>query len=159
VSADPNHQVALLEFRLDQGRFAIACELVAEVLPMLPIRELPGAPPAIVGVISIRGVLLPLLDPRPRLGHAPWRACVDAHIVSAFAGGRSVGLVVDSADDVFTVAWGAICRPGVLEPQLQVPYALGLVGRDNGQVVVLDLDALVTHDEWKGVVRAVDRAS
>lgn len=149
-------EVSLLEFRLEGQRFGVACDLVAEVLPMLPVRRLPGAPEVILGVVSVRGTLLPLLDPRPRLGLAPWLTSITAHIVWVRAGGRSLGLVVDSAEDVFSVPWKDICRPGELEPR--VPYALGLVHRDVGEVVVIDVDALVTHDEWGGVARAVDDA-
>lgn len=149
-------EVSLLEFLLDGQSFGIACALVSEVLPMLPLRALPGAPPALLGVVSRRGALLPLLDPRPRLGLSAWAPTAAAHIVAVQAGGREVGLVVDAAERVFTVPWKEVCLPGALEPR--VPYSLGLVRRAGVDVVVVDLDALVTHDEWKRVGEALELA-
>ena len=150
-------EVALLEFRLGGKRFGIACELVVEMLPLLPVHTLPGAPAVLLGVASVRWELLPLLDPRPRLGLPRWTPCLSAHIISVRAAGRSLGLVVDSGEEVYTVPWKAVCRPGDLEPR--VPYALGVVQRPDGPVLVVDVDALVTHDEWSGVVHAIDAGS
>ena len=156
MSPVASDEMSLLEFRLDGHRFGIACDLVVEVLPMLPVSQLPLAPEAILGVVSVRGTLLPLLDPRPRLGLAGWVASSSAHIVWVRAGDRAVGLVVDSAEDVFSVQLKNVCRPGALEPR--VPYSLALVRRGSVEVVVIDIDALVTHDEWRGVANAIDGA-
>lgn len=139
-------QLTLVEFNLGEGRYGIACDLVTEVLPMLAVRQLPRAPGAIVGVATVRGSLLPLLDPRGRLGLAAWEPTVHAHILAVKAGGKTVGLVVDSAEDVFTVPLGQICKPGGLTPK--VPYGIGLVKRPRGDLVLVDLDALVSDDEW-----------
>lgn len=138
--------MTLVEFTLGGARFGIACELVVEVLPMLSVRKLPRAPEAIIGVATVRGSLLPLLDPRERLGLAPWVPTIHSHILSVTGGGKKLGLVVDSAEDVFTVPLADVCKPGGLTPK--VPYGMGLVKRPGGELVLIDLDALVNHDEW-----------
>lgn len=149
-------QLTVVGFTLGDRRFGIASDLVVEVLPMLPIRTLPGAPPAIVGVTSVRGQLLPLLDPGPRLGFEPCSVTPSSYIVSVRAADKRLGLVVDGADDVFSVPWKEVCKPGDLEPA--VPYGIGLVKHGSEDVVLVDLDALVNHDEWVGVHDAVRRA-
>lgn len=145
-------ELALLEFLLEGQRFAITCELVNEVLPMLPIRQLAGAPPAIIGVVPVRGSLLPLLDPRPRLDLPPWRPSLQAHILSLTSAGRRVGLVVDTAEDVFLASPDEICHPGALEPK--IPYQMGVLRRESRELLLLDLDALVNHDEWGIITHA-----
>lgn len=147
-----NQEITFLEFRLGRQRFAITCAQVVEVLPMLPMRPLAGAPPAVLGVATVRGGLLPLLDPRPRLGLPSWEPTSQAHIVSVSAAGRKLGLVVDSAEDIFQARTEEICRPGELEPR--VPYGIGVLQRGNVPLLLVDLDALVNHDEWGLLVRA-----
>jgi purine-binding chemotaxis protein CheW len=151
-----SHEVTLLEFRLGRQPFAIPCEQVVEVLPMLPIRQLVGAPAAILGVATVRGGLLPLLDPRVRLGLPAWEPTPHAHIISADAAQRKLGLVVDSADDVFQARLEDVCRPGDLEPR--VPYSIGILQRGAAQLLLVDLDAMVNHDEWGLLVRAATGA-
>jgi purine-binding chemotaxis protein CheW len=142
-----------LEVRLGSWRCALPCALIEEVLPMLPVQRLPTAPPSLVGTCSIRHKVLPLLDPRPRLGQPAWVPSPHAHIVVIRARDLSLGLVVDSAEEVFSSPLSALCRPGLLEPNLK--YGLGLLKREGGQVVVMDLEALVSDDEWTELKRAL----
>lgn len=149
----PTQQLTLLEFRIEPHRFAIACAQVREVLPMLPIRPLIGAPAAIVGVARVRDALLPLLDPRARLGLPERAPRVEDHIVVVECNGQRLGLVVDAAEDVFQASSGDVCHPGRLEPR--VAYSIGVVKRHDEELLLVDLDAMVHHDDWEEVGHAV----
>jgi chemotaxis-related protein WspB len=54
--------VLLLLFELDRQRYALDAAQVSEVLPLVDIRALPGAPPGVAGVIEYRGATVPVLD-------------------------------------------------------------------------------------------------
>ena len=49
-------------FHVGPERFAIDTASVAEVIPGIPARPVPGAPDALIGVIEYRGVVVPVLD-------------------------------------------------------------------------------------------------
>lgn len=136
----------LLQFRLEETSYAIASDLVEEVLPMLPIRQLPGAPESLLGVCTVRGEIIPVLDPRPRLGLEPWQPAVEAHLLSVRAAGKRAAIVVDEAEDVVTAQAAEICRPGAVAPK--VPYGMGVLRRGARDLLVLDLEALVNQDDW-----------
>ena len=51
-----------LLFRLGKDRYAIEASRVAEVLPMLEVKRIPQAPPAVRGAFDFRGTPVPLLD-------------------------------------------------------------------------------------------------
>ena len=51
-----------LLFRLGKDRYAIEAKQVAEVLPMLEVKRIPQAPPAVRGAFDFRGQPVPLLD-------------------------------------------------------------------------------------------------
>lgn len=58
--ADPK----LLVFRLGELVCAVEAQAVREVSPIRPVTRLPGAPPAVSGLVSVRGSLLPVVDGR-----------------------------------------------------------------------------------------------
>lgn len=51
-----------LLFQLGEERYALDVACVAEVLPLVGVRPIPQAPPAVAGVFSCRGTLLPVVD-------------------------------------------------------------------------------------------------
>ena len=51
-----------LLIRLGEDRFAIDADVVVEVIPLVRLRALPGAPPGSVGVMIFRGDAIPVVD-------------------------------------------------------------------------------------------------
>ncbi len=49
-------------FHVGPERFAIDTSSIAEVVPGIPARPVPGAPDAVTGVIEYRGIVVPVLD-------------------------------------------------------------------------------------------------
>ncbi|MHB8418121.1 MAG: chemotaxis protein CheW [Myxococcales bacterium] len=145
--------LTLVVFQLNDELFCIPSDIVTEVLPMLPLRQLPGAPSSIAGVARVRDRLLPILDPRPRLHLAPRGLSVDQQIVSVASGEQRLGLIVDSVEDVVSVPPNDICEAGKLERQ--VPYGIGLVRHGAKDMLLVDLEALILQAEWKVVSDAV----
>lgn len=72
-----------------------------EVLPALPLTVLPGAPGPVLGVANVRGTLVTVVDGRRIIGESD-RAAPDATILVDLRG-RSVGLAVDSVEDLVEV--------------------------------------------------------
>jgi purine-binding chemotaxis protein CheW len=70
-------------------------EVVDEVLRMVAIDELPGAPDVIVGVVDLRGHVVPVLDLRRRLGRPVRPQTLDDRLVSVVAGDVTMLVKVD----------------------------------------------------------------
>jgi purine-binding chemotaxis protein CheW len=128
----------LLVFRLGAERFALDLAAVDEVIEVPAAQRLPDAPPNVLGLASIRGVLVPVYDPRPTL-HVGDR--LDGAALLFLRDDRRVALAVDDVFDPIVVdeselraAPGMDASDGVL---------LGVVRRDDGLVAVLDADALL----------------
>lgn len=131
--------VRLLIFRLGDLRCAAELIRVREVLPtQLPTR-VPGAPPAVAGLINVRGVLVPLFDGRRALGQLPTS---DGAIMLVDIAGRPVGFAVDEVVDLITLRGGDWAQRSEL-PGVD-PRVVKGVGKHDGQALpVLDLDALL----------------
>jgi purine-binding chemotaxis protein CheW len=52
----------VLEFRLAQERYAVETKYVREVYPLKDLTPLPGTPPFVLGVVNVRGRILPVYD-------------------------------------------------------------------------------------------------
>ena len=54
-------------FQVGAERFAIDTTSITEVIPCIPARAVPAAPPALLGVIEYRGAVVPVLDGKHQL--------------------------------------------------------------------------------------------
>jgi chemotaxis signal transduction protein len=127
-----NSILRVLVWRAGPIRCGAEIERLREVLPPLPITPLPGAPPAVAGLVNVRGGLVTVVDVRALLGHPtdePGQA-----IVITSVRGRSVGLLVDEIGDLASVPDSAL-----------VPTEDGWEARLNGGAAIrlLDLDTLL----------------
>lgn len=106
--------LSLLLVRMGDRPCAIPCERVVEIVPRVNLDHIPDAPAAVLGVMNLRGRVVPVMDVRAHVaGHA-----VDVktyqHLVVIESGDRQVGLPVDDVQDVVEVSPAAIERPGEL---------------------------------------------
>ena len=127
-----NAAIALTLVRMGGRPCAIPCEHVVEVVPRVLLGHLPDAAPQVLGVINLRGDVVPVVDVRSKLagtGELPTPAY--QHLVIVRAGARQIGLAVDEVTDVRDVAAGAIERPS------------GVAGRPGPGIVRVDSDLVL----------------
>lgn len=90
----------LLIARLGAERIALAVESVREVVDAPHVTPLPLAPVGLAGQLTLRGVLVPVLDPGPLLGIGRADGGAGAALVLS---GCDAALWVDDAEDVWDV--------------------------------------------------------
>jgi purine-binding chemotaxis protein CheW len=97
-------EVQLCTFRVSGVDFAIDIMRVREIIPPAPLTPVPEAPSFVVGVIRLRGDVVPVVDLCRRLGlpaRAPTR---QAKYVVVKVAGRLLGLMVDEVCEVLRLA-------------------------------------------------------
>jgi purine-binding chemotaxis protein CheW len=92
----------LLLLRLGEHVYALPAEAVERVERMAALIPLPDAPAGIAGVLNLRGELLTVVDPRPRLGLPTPPPDPGQHLVVVANGGRYL-LWVDGVDRIVRV--------------------------------------------------------
>lgn len=133
-----------LTFLLGPEEYAIAIERVREVVKAPPITEVPRAPAHVLGVVTVRGEVVAVLDPRRRLG-LPGAPPVDGagRIVIVDGGDGACALLVDAVASVVRLPAGALepCPQGIGGPRAEL---LAGIGREGDRLfTVLDLGALL----------------
>ena len=101
----------LLEFTIDGDRYAVPVERVREIVRLRPITQVPRVPREILGVISLRGEIVQVMDLRTRLAAAAAPATRTSRIVVLHGDdGDVTGLLVDTVEQVLRVDESAFQR-------------------------------------------------
>lgn len=138
-------------FRLGDETFAINVMQVQEVLRMTEIAPVPGAPDFVLGIINLRGNVVTVIDTRCRIGLPSRDFDDDTRIVIIEAGSQVVGIVVDSVAEVMYVNESEIEAAPAVGSDESSKYIQGVVSRDNSITILMDLNKLLTDDEWMEV--------
>lgn len=72
-SSTPNASVAgkYLTFQVADEEYGIEINAVREIIGSLPITPVPGSPPEMMGVLNLRGKVIPVISMRTRFGRPP----------------------------------------------------------------------------------------
>lgn len=147
-------------FALDDQRYAVSLALVERIVRAVAVTTLPDGPDILLGVIDVRGRVVPVIDLRRKLG-LPGRHVVPAdHFLIVQANRRLVALVADEANGIVTLPLAAIAQSDAIYPGLKA--IRGVARLDDGLVVIHDLlqflsleeaaavDAAHQQEAWRG---------
>ncbi len=92
-----------LTFQLQNLQYAIGTDHVLEIFPLPELQIVPEIPSDILGVINLRGKILPVMHLRRRLGHAAPVCRVTDNVIVLECQGLQVGMIVDQVNEVCTI--------------------------------------------------------
>ena len=118
---------------------AIPCGQVVEIVPRVNLDRIPDAPAAVLGVMNLRGKVVPVMDVRPHVSGQPAHNQSYQHLVVVQAGSKQVGLVVDDVHEVLEVAEHDIEKPG----DLTGDKSPGVVRVENDMVLVISPEDVI----------------
>jgi purine-binding chemotaxis protein CheW len=101
----------------------------------------------VLGVINLRGSIVPVIDLRLRFGlekvpHDATTVIIVVH-VPGDRGERTVGMVVDAVADVYDVAGANILPPPEALGAVEKVFVRGLANQDGKMLILIDVDGLV----------------
>lgn len=139
---------AYVTFSLADETYAIDVLQVQEVLKMTEIAPVPGVPDYILGIINLRGDVVTVIDGRRRM-LLPYREPDDAsRIVVIDAGQQNVGILVDSVAEVVQISADAVDPAPAVGNDQTSRFILGVTSRDEGLTILIDLNKLLSDEEW-----------
>jgi purine-binding chemotaxis protein CheW len=141
--AEPVEREEFLTFRLAGDEYGVAIGRVTEVMRSAIITEVPRAPPDVLGVITVRGEVVAIFDPRRRLGLPPGKPADGGRLVIVDDGLGPCGLLVDAVVNVVRLPRGRLepCPQGI---NVAGADAMEGIGRDQERLfTVLDVAALL----------------
>jgi len=141
-----------LTFYLKQQYYAVPIESVREINQVLDITPVPQAPEYVVGVINLRGKVIPVVDLRMRLNmpsqdHSK-ETCI---IVVDGPDGAQVGVIVDSVSDVVHLGQEQIEPSPRVGDSSQNGYIMGVGKQDNRVLILVDIQKTVSVNDLPGL--------
>jgi purine-binding chemotaxis protein CheW len=153
----------LVTFRVGQAEFAIEIERVQEIIRTTEITPVPQAPAYVLGVLSLRNHLLPIIDLRARFGLAESHreltqadgsepskgAAADSKIVVVNQDGIVTGIRVDSVSEVLRVPRSKVEPPPRMVDATNAGWLKGVGKLNDGKrlIMLVDLAKLLSAEE------------
>lgn len=142
-----NHQedksgTEVLEFLLSGEIYVIDMEYIREVALLKEITYIPGTPPFILGIISLHGSILSIVDLRIVLGMPPKGLTDFNRIIVLSINEMTFGILADAIVRTRTINTDQISRP---PSTINGPEAVYLTGVLPGPTMVIDAWALLSN--------------
>ena len=138
-------------FRLDSEKYGIKVMQVQEVLRVTDIAPVPGAPDYVLGIINLRGNVVTVLDTRMRFGLPVAETDDNTRIVIIEAENQVVGILVDSVAEVVDLQSSDIETAPNVGNDESSKYIQGVSSLENELLILVDVNKLLTEDEWSEV--------
>jgi len=137
----------LIAFRIGEQEFCVNIMSVREIRGWTPATPLPHSPGYVLGVINLRGAVLPIMDLSRRLGMKPVEPSARHVIIVAQVRSKVVGLLVEAVSDILTVTDENIQPTPEISSDLERQYARGILAIDKRMICLIELGALFTDAE------------
>lgn len=127
--------------------YAVRSALVRQMEMVEHITPVPNAAPFVEGVVFSRGQVVPAVNLRQRFGFERAPHDLRSRLVVVAVGGRTVGLLVDSAREFVNIPAGGVQPPPDAVAGLSGKYLAGVARLGERLVLVLDLDEVLNFSE------------
>ena len=141
-SAD-DRKLELLCFRIDREEYAINILDIKEIIKPREVTEVPRVPSFISGIISLRGIITPILNMHKRLGLTLPPVTGRERVVVVRAGSELFGICVDEVKQVARIdATTLEPTPSVLDG-INREFVSGIGRFDGRMLILLNLEKLL----------------
>lgn len=149
-----NQITQYITFFLDQEEYALELLKIKEIIAFRPLTRVPRMGGFVKGILNLRGVILPVFDPREKFDLPPRPDNIHSVILILELAGRLVGLMVDNASDVIDLTPEAIQPTPAFSTPIQSDYIQGIGSVEDRLVILLNADRLLNDQE----IEALDKA-
>ncbi|AEH32687.1 chemotaxis protein CheW [Vibrio anguillarum] len=139
-------------FQLEEETYGINVMQVREVLRYTEIAPVPGAPDYVLGIINLRGNVVTVIDTRSRFGLMQGEITDNTRIIVIESERQVIGILVDSVAEVVYLRSSEIDTTPSVGTDESAKFIQGVSNRDGKLLILVDLNKLLTEDEWDEMV-------
>ncbi|MBP1862091.1 chemotaxis protein CheW [Rhizobium herbae] len=142
-----NDQIEIIAFRLQGQEFCVMTKAIREIRGWSPSTPVPRSPREMLGVMNLRGVVIPVIDLASKLGMAPTTPTERSAIVVAEIHTMVVGLLVDQVSDILSVKGSQIQAIPDVGISIDRSFSDGIITHDNSMICFLNLAGMFRADD------------
>lgn len=133
----------LVAFRVAEQDFCVDIMTVREIRGWTPATILPHAADYVMGVINLRGSVVPIVNLAQRLGLGPQEPNSRHVIIIVVIGAQIVGILVDAVSDILGVSQSTIQPTPNVSSDTTRAFVEGVIAVDDRMLRLLDLKAVL----------------
>lgn len=140
-----------LTFFMGDEEFGVNILSVQEIRGWDPVTPIPNAPRHVVGVMNLRGTVVPIVDLRrcfamPKVQYTEQTVVIILSVQAGPQHKKIIGVVVDAVSDVYNFDLNSIQPSPELSQSEQAQYVKGLGSTDSRMVILLELTGNLLAD-------------
>jgi len=136
-----------LTFRLGAEEYGIDILKVQEIRSYEQPTRIANAPAFVKGVVNLRGVIVPIVDLRVKLGCETVEYNSFTVVIVLNVRGRIVGAVVDSVSDVLELGRDAVKAAPEMSTAVDTSFITGIGSINERMLILMDIEALMSSTE------------
>jgi len=143
MTAQPAISDTYILFEIAGTTYAVHSQSVHQIEMVEHVTPLPNAPAFVDGLVFTRGQVIPALNLRARFGFERVPHTSRTRLLVVSSGGRTVGLIADTAREFMTISNNAIRPPGDSLAGLSGDYLQGTVTVNDRIILVVNLEEVI----------------
>ncbi len=132
----------MITFRVSGQEFGIDVMSVREIRVWTPATPIAYAPSYVVGMIDLRGVVLPIIDFAARLGFAPTQPSSRHAILVAEIGNQNIGLLVEGVSEILSVAADDVQNVPNVGSDTTREFVYGVLAKQKRMISLISIQGL-----------------
>ncbi len=149
------HDIQLACFVLGESLFAIDIMRIKEILLPQKLSGLPKSSDIFEGVINLRGTVIPVMDMRKLFGMPALPEGRVGKLLIVSLARQVLALTVDNVMEVITVPAKDIKPPLDTGDSVGMEHILGVCLSDQNVIMILDIDSLLGHSEYREHIQSL----
>lgn len=145
-AVEEEEQIQLLTFMLGDEEYGLNIMDIKEIVRPKEATEVPRTPAYIQGIISLRGVIIPVFDVKKRLGLAATEQDPKNRIIVVKSNEHFFGLLVDLVVQVMDVPLNRIDPPPEIVGSVEGEFLIGIGKVDERLIILLNLQKVLAVD-------------
>lgn len=133
-------------FWLGNEEYGLPISEVQEINRVGEITRVPNSPIHVLGVINLRGRIVPVIELRKRLHLGEAELSKNSRVIVVEYGPKVLGLLVDRVAQVLNISSSQIDDAPEEVVQVSENFIEGVGKIDDRMIILLDLDKIVNHD-------------
>ena len=131
--------------KIGDEQYGLPISVVDNIIRMSRITRVPKAPTHYLGVINLRGEVVPVMSIRKKMGLKDDEITKDSRIIIIKIGHDSIGIMVDSVKEVVNIDVNTVEKVG-FENRDDSTFVQGIGKQENGALIsLLDLNAVLSE--------------
>lgn len=137
----------LVTFTVHGEEYGLPIMDVFEIIFVPPITVIAKAPPAIIGIVNLRGQIIPVIDLRILFKQNRTEQSKKQRVIVTKAKGQTVGLLVDEVTEVLRTDRALVDQAPQSLNNSNTSYIRSIYKLEQRMVVLLDMDRVLTSTE------------